>query len=357
MPWSLLGQASAGKEVEAREAVAWQAPVGPSDDGIRGSMDASAPDERKTPVTGVLIFVGRAERPGVRHQDRCATVALCAHRRRPGRHHLHDRPLKPIGPPHGRRTARVAAGKQRRGRASRALRIPADDAAFPCVISIRFQSFLNFVLSIPLGLSRDKIWREKLFLGLVQIEINLCALLSFCTKPRKSFSRQIFSLEGGGTNQVESKIFINLPGKSAAFSTAAADFPSPCGGLQPTCSARGGVTLARRAVLQGPSAPMRPYLPAGGGASGSRGGNPPCRRLSRARVLAGGRRAEERLCGCAGCRYRATDCGAGLVILWDASAIELPVRFAHCARRWERISPQAQGTLRGQVHLGSAFRA
>ena len=40
----------------------------------------------------------------------------------------------------------VAAGKQRRGRASRALRIPADDAAFPCVISIRFQSFLNFVL-------------------------------------------------------------------------------------------------------------------------------------------------------------------------------------------------------------------
>ena len=48
MPWSLLGQASAGKEVEAREAVAWQAPVGPSDDGIRGSMDASAPDERKT---------------------------------------------------------------------------------------------------------------------------------------------------------------------------------------------------------------------------------------------------------------------------------------------------------------------
>ena len=36
-PWSLLGQASAGKEVEAREAVAWQAPVGPSDDGIRGA--------------------------------------------------------------------------------------------------------------------------------------------------------------------------------------------------------------------------------------------------------------------------------------------------------------------------------
>ena len=75
------------------------APVGPSDDGIRGSMDASAPDERKTPVTGVLIFVGRAERPGVRHQNRRAGVPLCAH-------NLHDRPLKPIGPPHGRRTAR-----------------------------------------------------------------------------------------------------------------------------------------------------------------------------------------------------------------------------------------------------------
>ena len=35
----------------------------------------------------------------------------------------------------------------------------------------------RMVLSIPLGLSRDKVWREKLFLGLVQIEINLCALL------------------------------------------------------------------------------------------------------------------------------------------------------------------------------------
>ena len=40
----------------------------------------------------------------------------------------------------------VAAGKQRRGRATRALRIPADDASFPCIISIRFQSFLNFLL-------------------------------------------------------------------------------------------------------------------------------------------------------------------------------------------------------------------
>ena len=90
---SCLGQASAGKEVEAREAVAWQAPVGPSDDGIRGSMDASAPDERKTPVTGVLIFVGRAERPGVRRSGTRTGVPLCAHRRRPGGHHLHDLPL------------------------------------------------------------------------------------------------------------------------------------------------------------------------------------------------------------------------------------------------------------------------
>ena len=60
--------------VQACEAVAWQAPVGPSDDGICGSMDPSALDERKTPVTGVLIFVGRAELPDVRHQARCATV-------------------------------------------------------------------------------------------------------------------------------------------------------------------------------------------------------------------------------------------------------------------------------------------
>ena len=34
------------------------------------------------------------------------------------------------------------------------------------------RNFLSYglVLSIPLGLSRDKIWREKLFLGLVQNE-------------------------------------------------------------------------------------------------------------------------------------------------------------------------------------------
>ena len=34
------------------------------------------------------------------------------------------------------------------------------------------------LLSIPLGLSREKIWRQTLFLCLVQIEINLCAVLS-----------------------------------------------------------------------------------------------------------------------------------------------------------------------------------
>ena len=48
-------QACSGMVVQACEAVAWQAPVGPSDDGICGSMDPSALDERKTPVTGVLI--------------------------------------------------------------------------------------------------------------------------------------------------------------------------------------------------------------------------------------------------------------------------------------------------------------
>ena len=54
-------------------------------------------------------------------------------------------------------------------------------------------SFNQFqtLLSIPLGLSRDKIWREKLFLGLVQNESKVHRLISICTKPRKSFSRQI----------------------------------------------------------------------------------------------------------------------------------------------------------------------
>ena len=50
-------------------------------------------------------------------------------------------------------------------------------------------------MSIPLGLSREKIWREKLFLGLVQIESKVHRLISICTKPRKSFSRQILSLD------------------------------------------------------------------------------------------------------------------------------------------------------------------
>ena len=44
-------------------------------------------------------------------------------------------------------------------------------------------------------------------------------------------------------------------------------------------------------------------------------------------------------------------------MLWDASAIKTPLRFARCARRWGRISPPAWGTVRGQVHLGSGFRA
>ena len=51
-----------------------------------------------------------------------------------------------------------------------------------------------------------KFGERNFFLGLVQIEIHLFALLSFCTKPRKSFSRQIFSRDGGGTNQVETTI-------------------------------------------------------------------------------------------------------------------------------------------------------
>jgi hypothetical protein len=58
------------------------------------------------------------------------------------------------------------------------------------------------VLSIRLGLSREKIWREKLFLGLVQNEINLFALLSFCTKPEKVSFANFFP----ETNQVESTI-------------------------------------------------------------------------------------------------------------------------------------------------------
>ena len=75
------------------------------------------------------------------------------------------------------------------------------------------------------------------------------------------------------------------------------------------------------------------------------GSHPPCVRRVQEPVWANGG------------SYRATDCAAGLAILRDASAIEKPVRFAHCARRWKRISWQTQGTLRRQRYLGSAFRA
>ena len=50
-------------------------------------------------------------------------------------------------------------------------------------------------------------------------------------------------------------------------------------------------------------------------------------------------------------------CGAVSNTLWNASVIKIPVRFARCQRRWGRISPQAWGTPRGQVHLGSGFQA
>ena len=64
-----------------------------------------------------------------------------------------------------------------------------------CPSDFRVWRWAGFVLSIPLGLSREKIWREKLFLGLVQIESKVHRLISICTKPRKSFSRQILSLD------------------------------------------------------------------------------------------------------------------------------------------------------------------
>ena len=53
----------------------------------------------------------------------------------------------------------------------------------PVIVCGTYVYLYIYILSIPLGLSREKIWREKLFLGLVQNEINLCTLLSFCTKP------------------------------------------------------------------------------------------------------------------------------------------------------------------------------
>ena len=61
---------------------------------------------------------------------------------------------------------------------------------------------LPSVVSIPLGLSGEKNWRETLFLCLVQIEINLFALLSICTKRRKVSLAKFFP----DTNQVESTI-------------------------------------------------------------------------------------------------------------------------------------------------------
>ena len=68
------------------------------------------------------------------------------------------------------------------------------------------------VLSIPLGLSRDKIWREKLFLGLVQNESKAHRLISICTKPRKSFSHQFFALDkpSGIDNKNTQKVLLDV---------------------------------------------------------------------------------------------------------------------------------------------------
>ena len=51
---------------------------------------------------------------------------------------------------------------------------------------------IYLILSIPPGLSREIFWRETLFLCLVQNESKPHRLISICTKPRKSFSRQFF---------------------------------------------------------------------------------------------------------------------------------------------------------------------
>ena len=71
-------------------------------------------------------------------------------------------------------------------------------------------------MSIPLGLSRDKIWREKLFLGLVQIEINLCALLSFCPKPRQSSGDKPSGIDNNLFPPEKNKELINSRGPSLA---------------------------------------------------------------------------------------------------------------------------------------------
>ena len=51
------------------------------------------------------------------------------------------------------------------------------------------------VLSIPLGLSREKIWRQKIFYAWYKLKL-ICALyfqfVPICTKQRKNFSRQFF---------------------------------------------------------------------------------------------------------------------------------------------------------------------
>ena len=53
-------------------------------------------------------------------------------------------------------------------------------ARSPSVFHFRIRTSFQ-VLSIPLGLSRDKIWREKLFLCLVQIESKVHRSISICT--------------------------------------------------------------------------------------------------------------------------------------------------------------------------------
>ena len=60
--------------------------------------------------------------------------------------------------------------------------------------------------------------------------------------------------------------------------------------LQVPSAAPGAAPGAPGRPLRRAPARMCPCLPACGGASGSRGGNPPCRRLARARVHAGGGR-------------------------------------------------------------------
>ena len=46
---------------------------------------------------------------------------------------------------------------------------------------------------------------------------------------------------------------------------------------------------------------------------------------------------------------------AGFATLRDASTIKKPVRFARCARRWERISPTRGALCAGRCTLGRVF--